>query len=61
MKFKLNLNGLVTFQLQTSLVKNCPPIVKNGEQFTKYTGCPKKDLRCLISCKIKTIKAITLK
>ena len=25
------------------------------------TGCPKKNLRCLISCKVKTIKAITLK
>ena len=26
-----------------------------------YTGCPKKNLRCLISCKVKTMKAITLK
>ena len=28
---------------------------------TCYTGCPKKNLRCLNLCKVKTIKAVTLK
>jgi hypothetical protein len=27
----------------------------------RCTGCPKKNLWCLISCKVKTIKAVTHK
>jgi hypothetical protein len=51
--------GIIAIPKYTNTADDKPLSVRAKRMV--FTGCPRKSLHCLISCKVKTVKAITLK